>query len=256
MAVDVTLWGAKFAENSIPSWPCPKCDHGRLLMSDKGLNIIEPAYSEEAHSHEAWEPDWTTQRFSLLMKCSDKKCGEIVVVSGDTEIVEEPDDDDNGYGWTYVSHLRPQSIFPAPPIIVMPKETPDPVRKDIKLAFQLFWSDLGASASKLRTSVERLLDDFGIAKTRIDAKKKKRFFLSLASRIDRFKNHKQKPTHSEILDALRHVGNLGTHSDVDRQSVLAGFAIYEEALAEIYGKRTKKAATLAKKIIKGKGKLK
>ncbi len=251
MAVDVKLWSATFPHTSIPSWPCPHCSHGRLAVSENGLKVREPAYSKATHSHVEWEPEWTTERFIAVLKCSDNKCGELVIMAGDTEIVQEEDEET---GLEYASNLHPRSIFPAPPIIAVPEETPRPVRKEVELAFQLFWSDLGASANRLRTSVERLLDDFGIAKTRIDIKSKKRVFRSLASRIDLFK--KQEPTHGESLDALRHVGNLGTHSDVSRQSVLAGFAIYEDALAEIYGERSKKVANLTKKIIKGKGKLK
>ncbi len=235
---------------SIPSWPCPQCDHGRLAVSDKGLKVIEPAYSKAARSHPDWEPEWDVERFIALVKCSEKNCGEAVIIAGDT-VIDEVEDDE--HGWRLESFLRPRSIFPAPPIIVVPTETPSAIEKQLELAFQLFWSDLGACANRLRTSVERLLDDFKIAKTRVDAKQKKRFFIPLASRIDLFK--KQMAAHGESLDALRHVGNLGTHSDVDRQSVLAAFDIYENALAEIYGQRTKKVTTLAKKIIKGKGKL-
>jgi hypothetical protein len=99
-----------------------------------------------------------------------------------------------------------------------------------------------------------LLDDFGIAKTRVDPKRKRRVFIPLASRIDIFK--KKHPQHAEGLEALRQVGNLGTHSNVNRQSVLAGFEVYEEGLAEIYGMRPKKVAKLRKKLIKGWRKLK
>jgi len=215
------------------------------------MKIIEPFYSKAAHNHEAWEHDWVIERFLAVMKCSDPKCGEIVIVSGDTETVEDYDDE---LGHVASSQLRPQTVFPAPHIINIPKETPREVAKELKLAFQLFWSDLGASATRLRTSAERLLDDFGIAKTRIDMKRKKRVFITLASRIDIFK--KKYPEHAESLEALRHVGNLGTHSNVSRQSVLAGFEVYEEGLAEIYGKRSKKVAKLRKKLIKGRGRLK
>ena len=165
MPVDLKLWSATFSQGSLPAWPCPECDNGRLAATEKSVRVIEPAYSKRAHDHESWEPDWVIERFLAILKCSDAKCGEIVIVSGDTEIVEDYDDD---FGHVVSSQLRPQNIFPAPHIISVPAETPREVAKEIKLAFQLFWSDLGASATRLRTSAERLLDDFGIAKTRID----------------------------------------------------------------------------------------
>jgi hypothetical protein len=251
MSVDLKLWSATYNQGDLPAWPCPECRRGRLSPTDKSVKVIEPAYSKAAHSHEAWEPDWVTERFLGVLKCSDAKCGEIVVVSGDTEMVEDFDDE---FGHVVRSQLRPHSVFPAPHIIVIPEETPTEVSKELKLAFELFWSDMGASATRLRASVERLLDHFGIAKTRIDSKRGKRVFLPLASRIEIFK--KKNPEHAEGLEALRHVGNLGTHSNVSRQSVLAGFEVYEEGLAEIYGKRSKKVAKLRKKLIKGRGKIK
>lgn len=125
--------------------------------------MVEPAYSKKDHSHDGWDFDWITERFIAVMKCSDTSCGEIVIVGGDTEIVEEFDED---IGHNVYSNLRPRSIFPGPPIIAISKETPASVRHEIELAFQLFWSDLGASASRLRTGVERLLDDFKVPRTR------------------------------------------------------------------------------------------
>lgn len=249
MPVDITLWVDSFSDLSIPIWPCPRCLHGRILRSEKSVRTIEPKYSKDARSHDAWEPEWITERFVAVLKCDNPKCGEIVVVSGETQIVGEEDEE---HGFVYVSQLVPKSIFPAPRIIDVPKETPSQVKREIELAFQLYWSDLGASANRLRSSVERMLDEFGIAKTITTGGKKR--FRPLASRIDLFAH--QKPAFKDSLDALRHVGNLGTHAVVDRPSLLAGFSILEDALAEILGKRSKKARSLIKKIIKGKGKLK
>jgi len=250
MAIDLKLWNETFQKKALPSWPCPRCDSGRLTLGEKQLKVFEPAYSAADHGHEAWEPDWMVERFIALMRCGDKVCGETVLVIGDTEFVEEFDEE---YGPVPASHLRPRSIFPAPPIITIPGETPAEVSRQIELAFQLYWSDLSAASNRLRTSVERLLDDFKIAKGFTDPKTKKKLFRSLSSRIDLFK--KKQPNHAESLDALRYVGNVGTHSEVSRQAILAAFEIYEEALAEIYGHRTRRIKKLVKTIRKTKGRM-
>jgi hypothetical protein len=249
MAVDVTLWVDSFSEKSFPLWPCPTCARGHMVSGEKSVRTVEPNYSKDARAHEAWEPEWITERFLAILKCDNKKCGELSIVAGETELVEEEDDED---GRVYVTHLIPRSIFPPTPIIDIPEETPRDVKKDIVLAFQLYWSDLGASANRLRTSIERILDHFEIPKT-ITSNKKKRF-RPLASRIDLFTE--KNPAFKDSLNALRQVGNLGTHSTIDRQSLLAAFSILEDALAELFGKRSKKAKSLIKKLIKGKGKLK
>jgi Domain of unknown function (DUF4145) len=243
MPVDLKLWTDTFS--SLPAWQCPSCGRGRVISGTPVA--IEPAYSAEAQSHDDCDPEQVVQRFTAVLRCNYPQCGEIVAVIGDIKNLSDE------YGSSFVSLLRPAAIFPAPHIINIPEETPQEVRKELVRAFQLFWGDLGASAMRIRTSVERLLDNFSVAKTTIN-QQKKRVYIPLASRIDIFsKNH---PDHAEALTALRFVGNLGTHSDVAPQSVLAAFEVYEEALAEIYGRRSKKVARARKRLIKGKGKLK
>jgi hypothetical protein len=100
--------------------------------------------------------------------------------------------------------LRPRAMFPSPPIITLPSELPDDVESEAEAAFKLFWSDLGASASRLRTSVERVLDHFNIPATKAGGG-----FLTLNDRIKEFK--KIDTDHADTFDALRHVGNVGTH---------------------------------------------
>lgn len=251
MPLDLKLWNEIFPQGALPLWPCPKCKHGRVSVVGNSQKVMEPSYSKLMRSHEDWEPFWIIERFVAIMKCSDQTCGEIVVVAGDTELVEENDEE---FGRGFVTYIRPRSVFPGPPVIAIPTETPRQVAEELDLAFQLYWSDLGASANRLRTSLERLLDDLKIPKTKIDKNQKKHFYRPLASRIGLFA--KKKPEYGDNLDALRIVGNLGTHSIVGRQALLAAFEIYEATLAEIYGKRTKKLQKLAKHIKRTKGKLK
>jgi hypothetical protein len=115
----------------------------------------------------------------------------------------------------------------------------------------MIWSDLGASGSRLRTSVELLLDDFKIPREGKGTKKTYR--LSLQDRINAFKA--VDADYATTLDALRIVGNLGTHENELRRNVLLdAFEIYEDALSELYGNHKKKIEALRKKIIEKKGK--
>lgn len=59
----------------------------------------------------------------------------------------------------------------------------------------------------------------------------------------------------ETFEALRIVGNLGTHeSEVGRTVLLDAFELYEHALDELYGQKKAKIDALRKKIIALKGK--
>jgi len=213
------------------------------------LQVEESERSKKAMQEaEDWDPNWTENRFVAFLKCSWTSCGELVVVSGDTESVEEADEE---FGRVWANHLRPRSMFPAPHIIELPNELPRPVEKEIENSFQLFWVDLGASANRMRTSLERVMDHFQIRKFN---KTGKRVAIPLANRISLFEQE-HGSQFSDIFTALRHVGNLGSHADIDRVSLLSAYEVYEHALSELFAKRSKKIAALSKKIVKSKGKV-
>ena|ERR1051326_8388369 len=249
MTVDVTLWQETFAQDRFPPFRCPTCQKGTLALAKDGLKVIESGHSKLARGHEAWEPDWKEERFSGFLACSHNTCRELVIVSGDTAIVEEEDED---YGRHWASHLRPRSIFPAPYIIELVPEVPSGVRSELEQSFQLFWADLNAAANRLRTSLERALDEIGIKKYNRTGK---RVSLPLATRISLFETAYGNEF-STIFTALRHVGNLGTHANVSRVALLTTYEVYEHALGEIFGKRKKKIAALSKKLVQSKGKMK
>lgn len=247
MAFQRDLWSGIFLRDAVPNFPCPRCKKGYLNLKD--LTVEEPQYSKDAGSSEDWEPDWTKERFVALLHCQEPTCGEIVTVSGDTTIVDEVNDE---HGWHLISALRPQYLFPSPPIIEVPKDVPEPVASELKLAFALYWADVAACANRLRVSVELLLDNFKVPHEHITAKGKL-VTLDLNGRIAIFQ--KQDPDHAMTLTALRMIGNLGSHgADVKREAILDAFEIYEDCLAELYGRRKQRMQALKKKIIQSKGK--
>jgi hypothetical protein len=223
------LWGNYISQKRFPAFTCPKCNQGVLGYEAEDVKIMEPAYSRAAHGDDAWDPDWIEERFSLMLKCSVARCGEVVVMSGDTMIDQVVNDDGNG--WTYEQMLKPRAVCPCLHLIKLDDDVPNLVQQEIKAAFLLFWSDLGASASRLRASVERVLDDFKIPSTKASGG-----FLTLNDRIQQFK--KIDPDHAETFDALRFVGNVGTHGDdLKREALLDAFEIYEDALEELFVKK-------------------
>ena len=182
------------------------------------------------------------------------KCGQIVAVLGETSVETVPQEDGD---WGYESLLRPRSMYPAPPIIKSPEDTPKEIRIELALSFQMFWSDPGSCATKIRTSVERLMDHFGVTKMRIakDAKNPskpgKMKPLDLSARIDKFISTTGNAVHKDHLHALRRIGNLGTHMNtLSRGELLDTYEVYEHALEELIGKKSAKIARLAKRLAK------
>jgi hypothetical protein len=247
LAFDISLWDEKFSKDSVPAFVCPTCTKGTLQFDKKQYLEGEPQYSKDAHGHNDWEPDWNTERFVMLLKCSAPKCGELVAVSGRTS-VEQVDDEE--HGWAFESLLVPVSMSPPPPIIHLPEKTPDAVRNELNLAFQVFWSDPGAAATRIRTSVERLMDHLKVAKFKRQ-KGKKLKPITLYARIEAFIAKNGQLVHQDHLHALRVIGNLGTHSsEATRSDVLEAFQVYEHALDELVGKKSASIAKLAKKLKK------
>jgi hypothetical protein len=148
-------------------------------------------------------------------------------------------------------------MYPPPPIISLPKNIPAPVREELEFAFQFYWGDYGACATKIRTSVERLMDHFKVAKFRV-AKDQRRPNapgklkpLDLSARIDKFISATGSVVHKDHLHALRIVGNLGTHNNaLNRGELLDAFEIYEHALSELIDKKSAQIGKLAKKLRK------
>jgi hypothetical protein len=238
MASTRELWRESFLDDGIPALPCPWCDRGNLRYMDKTLRFEVPEADKIAERNGEFSPLDVRYRFILFLKCAVPNCGQVVSAHGDAEMHERDNwsrDEDR-----FCHALSPKGMHPAPPLATIPPETPRRVADELKVAFSLFWVDLGSCANRLRISVERILDEFDLPVG------------NLASRIQAFK--KADPEHAATFDALRHVGNVGSHEgDVSRETILDAFEIYQDALAELYGKRTVRIDALKQKIIAAKG---
>jgi hypothetical protein len=126
-------------------------------LDDDSLKITEPKWSSEAHSHEAWDPDWIVERFACLLVCQNRECGEVVAVGGRTHHEEDHDWEEQTMHWSRT--FAPQVMTPAPPIFPVPEECPEDVGKELRKAFGLYWSDPASSAIRIlvhRTVAGRL----------------------------------------------------------------------------------------------------
>lgn len=199
-------------------------------MIENGFTAIRPAYAVPESGGYSPDEDWG--RFTLMLKCGVRTCGEIVSAVGtyQAEEVHKPN------GTFAERRLRPTYMSPGPSLCEMPDNTPKPVREALLQSFSLFWADLGATANKLRVAAERVLNDQGVKQYNRTGK---RVALPLAKRIELYSQ--TKPGHKEVLDALCWVGNHGSHSgEVARDDVLTAFELMQSALQDLYGNHYKK----------------
>lgn len=236
MAAQRDLWGPHYFDEGLPELPCPKCTRGNVILVAGSLRKGEPTYSKRI-DREDLHPLAETIRFSCMLVCDVEHCGEIVNVHGNIEQIQVydyrgiPD---------YCSALVPKSMYPAPPLAAIPDGMPVGLIKELRVAFQLFWVDLGSCANRLRIFVERLLDHYEVPAGRLN------------NRIEDFKAID--PEHAETFEALRHVGNVGSHEGEARHgAVLDAFEILQDALAELFGGRRRRIETLRRRLISKKG---
>lgn len=239
MASTRDLWEKSFPDDEIPAFPCPGCDRGNLLYVKDSLHMETSEVVSLAHQRGDIELFEAPSVFSLFLRCSVGQCGCIVNVHGSAMLSKRSHwrDDDEQYFYT----LTPHGMLPAPPLATVPPETPLEVSKEIGVACQLFWVDLGSCANRLRISVERVLDVMGAPPGK------------LYNRINDFKEND--PDNANTFDALRHVGNLGSHEGVvERTAILDAFEVYQHALAEIFGAKSVKIEAMKQRLIQSKGK--
>jgi hypothetical protein len=149
-----------------------------------------------------------------------------------------------------VLHVR--SVFPAPPLFRIPDGVPSSVAKQLRLAFQLFWTDIPSCVARLRTSVELMLDQEKVANEQFRKKTGEMERLALYNRIILFERQATGADAAESLHALRNIGNLGTHgSSVSHEALFDAVDVLEDVLLGVYEKKSIKAK--AKKLIDTKG---
>ncbi len=210
-------------------------------MDRKSLVKKETVESRLAHVHPDWDPEWIEYVFTAWLKCNRDPCSQPVAVSG-KGFVREQFDPENENSWLDY-YFSPVWCTPMPDMFELSHKWPKHIKNELRAAFALFWCNPAASATKIRISLECLLDHLKVKKRR---KKEGKFIkLNLHQRIEAFQ--KNEPSIGSQLMALKWLGNTSSHEgEVSHFDVLDGFEIIEHTLVELLDKRTAKVAALAR----------
>jgi hypothetical protein len=187
--------------------------------------------------------------FNAWLKCNQPSCGEVVAAIGKGGVSQVQSwGEDGNIEERLEEEFYPLFCRPMPDIFRIPEECPKEVKTELRAAFRLFCSDQSASAGRVRVSLERLMDHYGVPKRR-KGKDCKFFPLSLHTRIETFS--KARSEAGVKLMALKWLGNTASHQgDVSRDDLLDGFEILEYLLAELFEQRAARVAELAKSLTK------
>lgn len=222
---------------------CPQCGVGFLVPNQETFKSAEPAYSRSGRSHDAWDPDWITYRFTVTCVCTKKDCGEIAFVSGTGSVDQRYGDDGQP---EYYDLFSIESFFPAPRLCHIPPEAPVQVQKFLKKSFSLYWVDTAAAANALRASLEALLDEIKIPSHKKNAKGET-VYIALHNRLEAWLASDK--DHAELCFALKEIGNLGSHGDsVKTEHYFGSLEIYSHVLKDLFEDNASKMKDLAQSI--------
>jgi hypothetical protein len=185
--------------DTFPELPCPYCADGRLHLSKKDIrsrrlrNQFDKADFEDINfeSHIVLNVLWAAvsvmhrmvesqAKFSAFLQC--KSCHETVIMVGKALV---PSEWANERG-TYVRvRIVPEYFTPPLPMIPLPINCPESLRKDIIRSFSTFFSDPASCGNAIRHSVETLLDEQKVDRVRVSGNGNS-VFLPLSERIELF----------------------------------------------------------------------
>ncbi|TWX93083.1 DUF4145 domain-containing protein [Pseudomonas aeruginosa] len=232
-----------FTQDAVPSYRCPVCMEGDLIKEE--FVSESTAVTKKNSENDWWEPDYDEYVFRLTLKCP--RCNELVFVHGDgyvdQEITMESEDE-----WTraWVCYYRPKNFFPPLKFIKCPVATPRTVQESLGSAAALYYSHPSAACNYLRMAAEDILTSLGVPSSTPEE------YVSLAQRIKKLDN---KSAEYLLLDAVRWLGNVGSHSGstIKHEDAKDAFSLIDLLIEEIYSDRKKKIHELAEAIRTNKG---
>jgi hypothetical protein len=250
MIIDRTLWNAEFTAHALPRWPCAACQSGRLQIRKDSLQEGQTAASRAQFGHDAWEPEWIDGRFACLLECVE--CGNAVAVAGRYRVQDDRYyDEQQGEGGDFEKYYRPSYFSESPPLILLPPSLTSHVAEEIRSSFQHFWGDPSAAANRIRSAVEKLLTDQRIPRTTGRVPGKRRRFLNLHERIERF--GMVRSDLAKKLMAIKWIGNAGSHSAaINAEDLLDGYELLSFVLDELYSGRRRRVEAITSSIIRRK----
>jgi Domain of unknown function (DUF4145) len=206
--------------SGLPAWPCPSCGTGVFRTRDKSIHLDFTARSRYGIEQDLIHESEAENVFSCLMGCSNPECKEVAGVIGTTSFEEEVGD----FGeQLFLIQYTPRAVFPAPALFSLPDAVPKNCCLLMYRAFALYWSDRKSAANALRAVLEAMLDDKGFTGK------------SLSVQILALK--KVHPELEDYAEAVRMVGNHGSHTDLEEHShkeMLDALEAAEHICRELY----------------------
>lgn len=233
-------------------WPrvlCPDCLEGSLGYESTIKHLDQESEAAVAQTRRGGLQEELSGTFVGAVKCDNTSCARRAAVAGEWCLSWDYDDVEEREG--LFDQYRLRYIDPAPRLLLTPKRTPAKVVSAIELASSILWASPDLAATQLRLAVEELLTARRVPRFEV-SKKGRRRRLSAQERLSRFKN--DKPEVVVVLEAVKWIGNTGTHEEgLSVEDVVKGAKFLEHALRRLYDTSEQELLAQAKRINRSRG---
>ena len=223
--MDRKRWGKWI---NFPSWSCSQCWNGSLRLLPATLQTTTSRTERLERDDPHYNHHEFLDRFVALLKCDNPACEETGTIAGNRHQHWLPDGTEDGY--TDISY-QVFSVVPSPLPFKLGSRVPQAVADRMREASALFWQDATAAANRAREAIGAILTDLGI-ETHSENKRR----LNLHQRIEKLRARTDRTwgEQADLIEAIKWIGNEGTHETVSREEVLDAFELLETVIEDIY----------------------
>jgi hypothetical protein len=237
------LIGTERYRNSPFSIPCPSC--GSVATYDQGKTKTYPTNASQVAVDDGGADGSILQGVIFgECRCNNRTCQEYVRFVG-AYVTERSEDEEPV---RFLSKFIIKGFFPAVPLIPIPSATPSSVTSLLKRSFATAFMDQSASGNLLRSAMEAMLTERRVA--RFNISNGRRTVLPLHQRILRLPQ--AFPQKDQLL-AIKWIGNVASHDQLDVEGLRIAFRITEAVLENLYGTKKKELLQVVKRINRRKG---
>lgn len=211
----------EFTLNDFHFFKCPKCKQGYLEIDRETFESEMTQGSKEAYELTN-EISLCTLLFHCYLRCNNKKCQSLHVMSGEGRTEEHLGYDEDGMEMmSYPEFYAIKYIDPSLNIIEISEKIPSDIKATLEESFLFFWIDCSSAGNKIRKSLEIIMDNLNIDKG------------NLHTRIKKF-GEKYREL-SEMLMGVKWLGNFGSHEDgLTRDDLLDAYEVLDYVLHDLF----------------------
>lgn len=222
-----------FTPELCPAWLCPSCYNQTLRIQKGSFHFDTSAASKKRVSRVDFDHWDVSYVFSGLLECTRLGCLETIAISGEGWCQDKRRTTRNGIEADVINMFRAKVFIPPLPLFIEPEGCPSDIKVQLKVISSLLTGYPTAAANAIRSLLEVLMDDLGVAREKLQPGKPPRD-LTLHERL--IKSKSITGSHHEGMMALKLLGNAGSHgsTSIKQKHLEDACSLLEQVVVNIY----------------------